>query len=111
MTVEINKILRDIDLSIEEVVSYLPEDTSYQDFAGDKKTQRAIERCLEIIGESIENVLWIDSNIKISNQRKILSVCHQIMHDYDSVPVQAVWLICQEYLHTLKSEVESLLST
>ena len=110
MTIEKGKLLKDIDLCIEEIISYLPESNLYEDFVADRKTQRAVERCLEIIGESIDNLIWEDENVHISNQRKILAVCHQIIQDYDTVPAQAIWLICQEYLHTLKKEVEVLLT-
>lgn len=110
MSIEINKLLRDAYLAVEEIMTYLPANTTYQAFSEDKKTQRAVERCLEIVGESIENILWIDSGIKISNQDKILTLCHQIIQQHDGIPAQVVWLICQEYLRTLKSEVESLIN-
>ena len=49
--------LYDILQSIEEIESYYSEKPKrFEDFLSDKKTQRAIERNLEIIGEAARGV-------------------------------------------------------
>lgn len=95
---------------IEEIELFIGDIGNYDAFEIDRKTQRAIERCLEIIGESIQHVQWVDEDTKFSNQSKILITCHQIIHNVGVVAPQSLWLISNDYLPTLKEEVQVLLN-
>jgi len=54
-------------------------------FQHDKKTRRAIERNIEIIGEAINRTLKLRPDIEIINARKIVDTRNRIIHGYDSV--------------------------
>jgi uncharacterized protein with HEPN domain len=74
------------------------------------RTKRAVERNIEIIGEAMNRILKENSEIEISNSRKIVAVRNRIIHGYDSVSDDLVWGIIINQLPILKVEVEQLLS-
>jgi uncharacterized protein with HEPN domain len=55
------------------------------------RTKRAVERNIEIIGEAMSRILKLDSEIEISNSRKIVDVRNRIIHGYDSVSDDVIW--------------------
>ena len=97
MELDIKTWLQDINRSIEE-------------FQKDLKTKKAVERNLEIIGEALNRVLKKDPNIPITDSRKIVDTRNRIIHSYDSVTEDVIWLISIKYLPILKKEVEALLN-
>ncbi|MAT54035.1 MAG: antitoxin [Saprospirales bacterium] len=105
---EINVWLEDIDRAIQEINSFLPQPLNFHDFKKDLKTKRAIERNIEIIGEAMSRILKIHPNIEISHSRKIVDTRNRIIHGYDSVSDDIIWLIAIRYLPVLKEEVKSL---
>ena len=49
--------LFDIDKSIDEIFSFLPDNKDFKLFEKDLKTKKAIERNIEIIGEATNRIL------------------------------------------------------
>jgi uncharacterized protein with HEPN domain len=111
MKLEVKTWLQDIDRSIQEIYDFLPEQRDFNDFLSDLKTRKAIERNIEIIGEALNRILKEDPNIGISDSRKIVDTRNRIIHGYDSVTADVLWLIINRYLPILQAEVEHLLST
>ncbi len=109
MELEIKTWLQDINRSIEEIYSFLPEQRDFFEFQKDLKTKKAVERNLEIIGEALNRILKDKPNIKITDSRKIVDTRNRIIHGYDSVTEDVIWLIVIKYLPVLKKEVEELL--
>ena len=109
MKPEINIWLEDIHRSIEEIFDFLPSEQNYFDFEKDLKTKKAVERNIEIIGEALNRILKVDSNIAISDSRKIVDPRNRIIHGYDSVTADILWLIIKKSLPILLKEVDTLL--
>jgi uncharacterized protein with HEPN domain len=109
MTVEIQKYLYDINVSISAINSYLINCNDFDDFNGQRILKMAVEREFTIIGEALNRILKIDSSISISNHRKIVSVRNYIVHGYDSVDYETLWSIIKRHLPVLESEVNRLL--
>ena len=109
MKPEINIWLEDIHRSIEEILDFLPSEQNYFDFEKDLKTRKAIERNIEIIGEALNRILNVDSDIDISDSRKIVDTRNRIIHGYDSVTADILWLIIKKSLPLLLKEVDTLL--
>lgn len=109
MELESKTWLQDINRSIEEIYSFLPSKRNFFEFQNDLKTKKAVERNLEIIGEAINRILKEKPNIKITDSRKIVDTRNRIIHGYDSVTEDVIWLIVIKYLPVLKKEVEELL--
>ena len=66
--------LKDIELAISEIKSFTSEIKNFKEFQKDLKTQRAVERNIEIIGEAMSRILNIIPEIKISHTRKIVVI-------------------------------------
>ncbi len=109
MALEIKTWLQDINRSIEEIYNFLPSRRNFFEFQNDLKTKKAVERNLEIIGEALNRILKDKPNIKITDSRKIVDTRNRIIHGYDSVTEDVIWLIVIKYLPVLKKEVEELL--
>jgi len=109
MELETKTWLQDIDRSIKEIYEFLPEKRDFYNFQSDLKTRKAVERNLEIIGEALNRILKSNPDIKITNSRKIVDTRNRIVHGYDSVTEDVLWLIIIKYLPVLENEVKDLL--
>ena len=58
----------------------------------------------------MSRILKENSEIKISNSRKIVDVRNRIIHGYDSVSDDVIWGIVIRNLPVLQKEVENLLN-
>jgi len=101
--------LKDIEQSIIEIYAFLPVERNFFVFQKDLKTRKAIERNIEIIGEAMDRILKIDPNLQITDSRKIVDTRNRIIHGYDSVSADVIWLIVNRYLPVLEREVKELL--
>ncbi len=109
MKIEIKKFLYDINESIDSIENYLDNKRDYTIYLSDKMLRRAIEREFEIIGEAMNNIDKIDSNISISYKYKIINLRNRVIHGYDKVDNEIIWGTIIRYLPILKEEVTNLL--
>ncbi|MEA3500400.1 MAG: HepT-like ribonuclease domain-containing protein [Candidatus Marinimicrobia bacterium] len=107
---DIQAWLFDIKQSIEEIEGYFENgEKIYNLFIQDFKTQRAVERNLEIIGEAINRILKKDPKIEITNARRIIDTRNRISHGYDSVSNDVIWGVIIRHLPKLKEEINQLM--
>jgi uncharacterized protein with HEPN domain len=106
---DIKIFLSDIERSISEIFGFLPEKRFFFEFQKDLKTRRAVERNIEIIGEAMDRILKIDPQFPIENSRKIVDTRNRIIHGYDSVSEDVLWLIVVNHLPNLEKQVKELL--
>lgn len=106
---DIKTWLKDIDLSIEEINEFLPGPPSFKAFQKDKKARKAVERNIEIIGEAMKRIINIDPDILITDSRRIIDTRNRIIHGYDTVSADVIWLIVTKDLPLLETEVKNLL--
>jgi len=104
----VKQYLFDIEQSIGDVKSYISAVESLQEYENDKLIRRAVERELEIIGEALNRILKIDSNIKIPNARKIVSLRNKIIHGYDEVDNVIIYTVATKHLDILKEDIDKL---
>jgi uncharacterized protein with HEPN domain len=109
MEYEIKACLKDIELSIQEIHQFLPKKRNFLAFQKNLKTRKAVERNIEIIGEAMDRILKIDPNIQITDSRKIVDTRNRIIHGYDVVSDDVIWLIVNKSLPILEQEVKKLL--
>lgn len=109
MQEEIKVWLEDIEKAIAEINQFLPEPRSFLEFEKDLKTKRAVERDIEIIGEAMSRILNVKPTIPISYARKIVDTRNRIIHGYDSVSDDVIWLIVIKYLPVLQKEIKELI--
>ena len=109
MEKEVQTWLEDIKQSINEIEEFLPERRDFFEFKKDIKTRKAIERNIEIIGEAVNRILYVNPEIKITNARKIVDTRNRIIHGYDTVSEDIIWAIVSSDLKKFKQEIISLL--
>ncbi len=105
---EIKVWLEDIEKAIAEIEEFLPDPKNFLEFKKDIKTKRAVERNVEIIGEAMSRILGLKPDIKISDSRKIVDTRNRIIHGYDSVSDDVIWLIVIRYLPILDKEIKEI---
>lgn len=102
--------LFDILQSIEEIESYFSDKPKrFEDYLSDTKTQRAVERNIEIIGEAVSRVLKADPEFKLDNALKIIGARNRIIHGYDKISHEVIWSIIINHLPKLRSEISGLI--
>ena len=102
------EFLKDIQEAIKRIESYT-EDMVYNEFLNDLKTQDAVVRNIEIIGEAVKN-LSSDFKEKHDNieWRKIAGTRDKIIHFYFGVNWDIVWDIIRNKLPALGEEIKEL---
>lgn len=73
------------------------------------KTKKAVERNLEIIGEALNRILKEEPEINITDSRKIVDTRNRIVHGYDTVTSEILWMIISKPLPILHQEVKKIL--
>ena len=96
MDERILKFLSDIQKCISKIEKYTEHQTQ-KDYLEDEKTQDAVERNFEIIGEAVNNIRKIDSSIadQIRESGKIVGFRNQLIHGYDMISDYITWDITQ----------------
>lgn len=103
------KYLYDIQEAIIKIDAFIGEQKEYANYVANSMLQSAVERQIEIIGEAMNNALRIDSELEITNARKIVNTRNRIIHGYDDIDNIEIWNIIINNLPILKSEVTVLL--
>lgn len=82
------------------------------DFMADRKTQSAVIRQLEIVGEAVKN---LDKALTESETtvpwRQIAGTRARLIHAYFSVDLDAVWSMVEQDLPSLRAQVQGILVT
>ncbi len=83
---------------------------TYEDFSKDEKTQFALIRVIEIIGEASKK---IPTDIKDQSQeipwREVSGMRDLLIHDYFGVNIQVVWETAKNDLPELKEKIQKLI--
>ena len=98
--------MTDILFAISEIESFIGEKKNFNRFRKSALIKAAVERKIEIIGEAMNNTLQLDSNLAISNARRIVNTRNKIIHGYDEVDEVLIWEIVVKYLPILQQEVQ-----
>jgi uncharacterized protein with HEPN domain len=103
------KSIEDIVNCINEIdVFFEPEGKKFELFYTNKLLRKAIERNLEIIGESANRIRNADDSISITNIKQIINLRNLIIHSYDNINYEVIWAIVINDLPKLKTEIVEL---
>jgi uncharacterized protein with HEPN domain len=105
MNREINKLLADIYKSITVIEAHLENVSTLSAYKSNLMVNDAVERRLAIIGEAMWKADKIDKELAISKKKKIISLRHIIIHDYDIVEDSSIWMIVRINLIFLKRKL------
>jgi uncharacterized protein with HEPN domain len=99
----------DIQEAVESIEMFIQDKKDIESFGQDLKTKRAVERELEIIGEAVDWINKLDSDIEISNLRQIINMRNKIIHGYETVSDTVLWVTIHNSLPQLKKEIQKIL--
>ncbi len=103
------EFLKDISEAIKRIEGYT-KNMDYEDFLNDIKTQDAVVRNIEIIGEAAKN---ISQDFKNQNEdiewRKIAGMRDKIIHFYFGINLDIVWDVIQTKLPDLQIKINKLI--
>ncbi len=102
--------LHDIREAIQRILTYTAGLT-YQQFMEDSKTQDAVVRNLEIIGEAAKN---LSANLRTSLSdvpwKDLMGMRDKMIHHYFGINYEIVWTIAKEELAGLLPRLEEILA-
>jgi uncharacterized protein with HEPN domain len=101
--------LQDILKCIDQIEVYL-EDVSEEEFYQNSEKQDSVLRRLEIIGEAAKQVSEdIRNKYEVVPWRRISGLRDILIHQYFGVILSMVWVITQEDLPELKTNVQQII--
>jgi uncharacterized protein with HEPN domain len=102
--------LSDIREAIHRILTYTA-DLTYQQFMEDVKTQDAVVRNLEIIGEAAKNHLSPNLRKSHSNVpwKELMGMRDKMIHHYFGINYEIVWTIAKDELADLLPRIEKIL--
>ncbi len=104
------KYLSDILMAIELIEEFIIDAKDFSLYDQDRKTQSAVERQLAIIGEALNRFKKLEPEVKIENDKQIISFRNRLVHAYDSLDNSMIWVIISRHLMPLKIEIQKLMS-
>ena len=104
------EFINDIKEATERIKKYTTG-MSYEMFLQDTKTQDAVVRNIEIIGEAAKN-LSTDFRRKYSHLdwKKIAGMRDRLIHFYFGVKWDIVWAVIKDKIPTLSEQINSILN-
>ncbi len=80
----------------------------YEIFENDVIFRKFVERNIEILGEAMNRILKINSEIEITSARKIVDTRNYVIHAYDSLKPDILWAIVINHIPRLKADIQRL---
>lgn len=102
--------LYDILQNIVEIEDFTRSCSTLEQFRGNILVKKAVERNITIIGEAIKRLVALDPNIAVSNTRQILAMRNIIVHEYEKIDDEVLYVAVTKHLLVLKQEVSVLLA-
>jgi uncharacterized protein with HEPN domain len=95
-------------MAIELIEEFIVDNKDFTLYDQDRKTQSAVERQLAIVGEALSQFKKLEPEIKIENDKQIISFRNRLVHAYDSLDNSMIWVIISRNLTPLKIEIQKL---
>ena len=106
-------LLEDIAAWGDRVAVYTRE-MNYETFRTDLKTQDAVIRCLEVIGEAASQLLKLEPDFQVKHPAAALAEAYRARnrtaHGYGSVDIQTVWRTAVDDCPSLVTEIRRVLA-
>ncbi len=86
-------------------------DCSFEEYSNNELIRSAVERKFEIMGESINRIWKLDSDIlsHVRDYRDIISFRNILIHGYDTIDDLVVWGVIEEGLDNLIEDINAII--
>lgn len=107
---EAKDYVKDIYDAIEAAEDWFASGWTFEDFAADRKTQFAVIRALEIIGEATKNIPY-EAREKYPSVpwKDLAGIWDKLIHAYFGVNLKVVWLSVKEGIPEAKPDIKRIL--
>lgn len=87
-----------------EIVTYIDGYTEQQ-YLADRRTQRAVERCVEVMGEGLKQIRQADPALltRLPYATRIIGMRNIIVHEYGDIQSTLVW-------HAVSTQLSGLIA-
>ena len=95
-----------------QLILQFTENITEAEYVADLKTQSAVERQFEIIGEALNRIKRIDAELlaELDNWREIIGFRNVIAHGYDVVENEIVWDSVEKDIPVLLEQIRKLIN-
>ncbi len=69
----------------------------------------AVERGISIIGEALYKANKIEKKLPVSNLKNIINMRHIVIHDYDMIEAERLYITIRKHIPILKEEIAKIL--
>ncbi len=108
---------RPLGLIVEEMLDYIEQASSYvadmtfEQYSSDRKTQRAVERCIEVISEASRHIPdELKSRRPDIPWRDVATIGNVFRHNYHTIAARVVWDTIRLDLPALELAVRAIKS-
>ncbi|MCX5771339.1 MAG: DUF86 domain-containing protein [Candidatus Hydrogenedentes bacterium] len=109
MTRDSRDYLQDVLTSIDEAAEFTKH-MSLEKFLQDRKTSKAVVRCLEELGEAAKQVPEIVRRLAPDVPwKRMAGMRDKLIHQYFGVDLAIVWTVVEEELPPLRPRIQKLL--
>lgn len=100
--------LNDILESIADIKDFIGK-MNYEEFANDRKTVKAVIRCLEVIGEAANKIPQnLREKYSETPWQEITGMRNRLIHEYFGVDLNIVWQTIEEDLKPLEVTIKKI---
>ena len=108
MSNRVNKYLFDMKMAIESIDEFVA-DIDLEGYKTNKLIRSAVERQLEIVGESVKRIERTGEPVPIANAKHIVAFRNILVHEYERLEEETVWMIIKKDVPKLLEEINNLL--
>ena len=93
------------------MIARITIDQSAENYANDEVLRSAVERQFAIIGEAVNQLYHVDSDMagRITDFRRIIDFRNFLIHGYDQIDDDVVWDIVNDDLPALMEDIYKIL--